>query len=52
MLIRIYRPVPHQYEIKQLTRAQLAELFRNDLGLEKVDVLKISRVITRRRGLA
>lgn len=51
MLVRIYDPSLHQWNIKQLTRRQLEEEFKTNPHLEKVDVLKISRTITRRRVL-
>lgn len=51
MLIRLYRPQTNQYEIRLVTRQQLEEVFKTNTWLEKVDVLKISRVITRARGL-
>lgn len=51
MLVRIYDPTKHEYQIKLLSRTQLIQEFKQNPALEKVDVLKISRTITRRKGL-
>lgn len=51
MLIRFFDPKTQQYTIRLLSRKQLEQEFKTNTWLEKVDVLKISRTISRARGL-
>ena len=51
MLIKFYNPYDNRYEVKELRREQVKELFKNYAWLEDIQVLKISRVINRKKAL-